>query len=265
MDTERIPVVMVFAGNDPSGGAGIQADIETIASMGALAAPIITALTVQDTHNVDSFEAVTADLLIRQARCVLDDMPVACFKIGMLGSVENIIAIHGILADYPQIPVVLDPVLRAEGGHAFGNTGLIDMLHRWLLPQVSLLTPNSEEARALVPGAATLEECALALLEAGCANVLITGTHEATATVDNTLYADGRRMETFSWQRLPHRYHGSGCTLASAIAGLLAAGLDPFHAVQEAQEFTWETLRNAYPLGQGQYHPNRLFWARGED
>ena len=110
------PVVMSFSGNDPTGGAGIQADIEAAASMGARVAPVITALTVQDTQNVKYFRATDAKLLVEQARVILEDMPVAVFKLGMLGSLENINAIHTILHDYHEIPVIVDPIISAGGG-----------------------------------------------------------------------------------------------------------------------------------------------------
>ncbi len=265
MTQNDIPVVMTFAGNDPTGGAGIQADIEAIASMGCQAAPVITALTVQDTRNVISFQPVEAVMVIEQARAVLEDLPVACFKLGMVGSVENVEAIHTILRDYPQIPVVVDPILRAGGGSALATEELIAAMTELLLPQTTVLTPNSDEARRLAPEADTLDACGQALLDAGCELVLITGTHEETEMVDNVLYGNMRRLETFSWERLPHSYHGSGCTLASAVAGLLAQGLEPFTAIHEAQEYAWETLKNGYRIGQGQWMPNRLFWARGDE
>lgn len=264
-DAPRIPVVMTFAGNDPTGGAGIMADIETIASMGCHAVPVITALTVQDTQNVKRFEAVEAGLVIEQARAVLEDIKVDCFKIGMVGSVEIAEAIHSILIDYPDVPAVLDPVLAAGGGTVLAGDELMDAMVELLFPLVTVLTPNSQEARRLAREADTLEACAQELLDMGCEYVLITGTHENSPHVVNSLYGNFRFLEAFQWERLPETYHGSGCTLASAIAGMLAQGLDPFSAVHEAQEFTWEALRNGYRIGMGQHLPNRFFWARAED
>lgn len=260
-----IPVVMVFGGNDPTGGAGIQADIEAVASMGCHAAPVITALTVQDTRNVIRFETVEPGLLIEQARAVLEDMPVGCFKLGMLGSVEIVEAIHSILTDYQAIPVVLDPVLRAGGGTSLADEELIDAMVELLFPYTTVLTPNSHEARQLAPEADNLDACAQELMDMGCEFILITGTHENTPTVVNSLYTHHQLMDSFQWERLPHSYHGSGCTLASAIAGLLAQGLEPFTAIHEAQEYTWESLKNGYRVGMGQFLPNRLFWAAGEE
>jgi len=265
MNQYKIPVVMTLAGNDPTGGAGIQADIEAVASMGAQAAPVITALTVQDTQNVQRIEPVESGLVVEQARAVLEDMPVAAFKIGLTGSVENIEAIHSILHDYPDIPVVLDPILRAGGGTHLSGEEMQAAMSELLFPYTTVLTPNSEEARTLAHEADTLDACAQELLDGGCELVLITGTHENSETVDNRLYGNHRLLETFSWDRLPHTYHGSGCTLASSIAGLLAQGLEPFTAIHEAQEYTWESLKQGYRLGLGQYHPNRLFWARSDE
>lgn len=263
--THNIPVVMSLSGNDPTGGAGIQADIEALASMGCHAAPVITALTIQDTHRVHRFDPVEPSVIIEQARAVLEDIPVAAFKIGMIGSTENVEAIHSILIDYPNIPVVLDPVLAGGGGGTLADADIIDAIISMLLPQTTILTPNSEEARRLATTADTLDACAQELLDMGCEFVLLTGTHENTGTVDNSLYAERRRLETFSWERLPGSYHGSGCTLAATVAGLLAQGLDPFNAVHEAQQYTWESLKNGYHIGMGQSLPNRLFWARDDE
>ena len=260
-----IPVVMTLAGNDPTGGAGLQADIETIASMGCQATPVVTALTIQDTSNVMLVEPISSHLVMEQARAVLEDMPVQTIKIGLLGSVENVEAIHTILIDYPDIPVVLDPILRAGGGTALADEELQEAMINLLFPLTTVLTPNSEEVRKLAHEADTLDACAQELLSTGCELVLVTGTHENSENVDNILYGNRRRLETFSWERLPHSYHGSGCTLSSAIAGLLAQGLEPFTAIHEAQEYTWESLKHGYRAGMGQHLPNRLFWARSDE
>ncbi len=260
-----IPVVMCFSGTDPTGGAGMQADIEAIASMGCHAAPVITAITVQDTENVKGYSAVDPTLVIEQARAVLEDMSVAAIKIGMLGSVENVEAVHTILTDYPDIPVVLDPIILAGGGGVLSDDDVVDALVNLLFPNTTLLTPNSHEARVLAPEADSLEACAQELLEAGCEYVLITGTHERTTDVVNSLYGNRRQLETYRWERLPSQYHGSGCTLAAAAAGLLAQGLDPVSAVREAQQYTWDALNHGHRLGMGQHLPNRLFWAQADE
>jgi len=259
------PVVLVFAGLDPTGGAGLSADIEAIISQGSHAVPIATALTVQDTRNVIRVGQVDALLVVEQARALLEDMPVAAIKLGMLGSAAMVEAVHTILRDYPRIPVVLDPVLRAGGGTELADEELIEAMRELLIPQTTILTPNSEEARRLAPDADNLHACALSLLEQGSEYVLITGTHEPTPEVENLLFGGHRLLETFSWPRLAGSYHGSGCTLASAIAGLLAQGQEPMTAIHQAQDYTWQALEQAYRLGRGQMIPNRLFWAGGEE
>jgi hydroxymethylpyrimidine/phosphomethylpyrimidine kinase len=256
---------MTFSGHDPSGGAGIQADIESLASQGCHAASVITAITVQDTQDVLDFTVLEAAHVITQARAVLEDMPVSAFKTGMLGSVEIVQAIHSILQDYPDIPLILDPVLATGHGTSLGEQGLLDAIRVLLLPHTTVVTPNSQEARLLAPEADTLDACALALLDLGADYVLITGTHERTPNVINTLYQGHQLLESFTWERLPYSYHGSGCTLAACISGLVAHGLDPFQAIHEAQDFTWHALQAGYRPGMGQHLPERLFWAKRED
>lgn len=261
----RIPVIMAMSGLDPTGGAGIQADIETLASMGCHTLPIVTALTVQNSQNVLRYEATDPLLLIEQARAVLEDIPVKAFKLGMMGSTQTIEAIHSILQDYPGIPVVLDPIIAAGGGAALAEKDVIVAMRELLFPLTTIITPNSDEARLLATEADTLDACAEQLQDMGCEYVLITGSHEATPEVTNTLYTNHRRLESFSWDRLPHSYHGSGCTLAASISALLAHGLDPFNAIHEAQEYTWQSLQQGFRPGQGQYFPDRLHWSRGEE
>jgi hydroxymethylpyrimidine/phosphomethylpyrimidine kinase len=259
-DKNNIPVVLVFAGHDPSGGAGIQADIEALASQGCHAATVITALTTQDTRDVTDFRPLDVTDVITQARAVLEDMPVAVFKLGMLGSRENVEAIHTILTDYPEIPVVFDPVLASGHGTDLGGQALVGAMKTLLLPLTTVLTPNSLEARTLATGADTLNACAQALLDQGVEYLLMTGTHEHTPKVVNRLYHHNRLQETFTWERLPHSYHGSGCTLSASIAGLLARGVEPFTAFHEAQDYTWNALRHGYRPGLGQHLPHRFFW-----
>ncbi len=259
-----VPVVMVFSGNDPSGGAGIQADIEALISHGCHTTPVVTTLTIQDTQDVIGYTPIDGGLIAEQARAVLEDMPISVFKLGLLPSTDAVEAVQSILQDYPEIPVVMDPVLASGGGTMLADDEIIEAMTVLLLPQTTVLTPNSREARLLAPEADTLDACAMALLEKGSEFVLITGSHENTPHVENRLYTNNRLLETFSWDRLEGSFHGSGCTLASSIAGLLAQGLEPFSAIHEAQEYTWQALAEGYRIGMGQQLPNRLFWARDE-
>jgi len=262
------PIVLAFGASDPSGGTGIQADVLTLASMGCHPLTVVTALTVQDTLGVEGVMPIDAEWVADQARCLLEDMPVDAFKIGVLGSVENIAAIAEIVSDYPDVPLVLDPVLASGRGDELATDEMAQALCELILPQTSIVTPNAMEARRLAqtdeddePDLAT---CAARLIENGCEFVLVTGTHEATTEVINTLHGKGGVVRTDAWARLPGAFHGAGSTLAAAIAAMLANGLDLAEAVREAQDYTWQTLKKSYRPGMGQSLPDRLFWARDE-
>lgn len=260
-----LPVCIVFSGHDPSGGAGLQADIEAVSSMGAHALTIATATTVQDTKNVYAIEALPADLLIEQARTLFADITVAAIKIGLVPNAEVAEAIHSIILNLPDIPVVMDPVIQAGGGQRLQDQETSEAVKTLLFPQATVLTPNSLEARYLASNADTLDACGMSLLESGCEYVLITGGHESGEQITNKLYGNNRCLEQFRWQRLPGDYRGTGCTLASAIAGLLSHGKEPHSAIREAQKYTWETIKHARRIGQGQKIPNRLYWATSDE
>jgi len=260
------PIVLSFAASDPTGGAGIQADLLTLSSMGCHALSVVTAITVQDTAGVEDVLPIEADWVSDQARVLLEDMPVAAFKIGLVGSVENCAAIAEVVSDYPDVPLILDPVLASGRGDEMATEDMIQAMREMLIPQTTIITPNSMEARRLADDGGederSLEDCAKRMLDMGCEYVLITGTHENTPQVGNTLYGQQGVIRSDSWQRLPGSYHGSGCTLASAIAATLANGLDIPEAVREAQEYTWQTLNAGFRPGMGQHIPDRFFWAR---
>lgn len=258
------PTVLVFSGLDPSGGAGIQADIEALASHGCHACPIVTSLTVQNTSDVQSMQAVDEILIMDQARSILEDSPISAIKIGLVGSSEIATTIHTILNDYPEIPVVLDPVLASNANTPLATEEIREAILNLLVPRTTILTPNIPEAMKLAPEADNIDACAMQLLEQGSEFVLVTGAHANTEQVSNTLYGQHRKLESYQWPRLPGEYHGSGCTLASSISGLLAHGNEPLTATLEAQEYTWESLNQAYRTGAGQSIPNRLFWAKSE-
>ncbi len=252
---------MTLAGHDPGGGAGIQADIEAIASQGCYPVSVITCLTVQDTCDVQRIEPVADYLIEQQAEGVLADMPVAAFKIGLLGSVEVVEAVHRILLQAPDVPVIFDPILAAGGGKSLSSDILVDAIHEYILPLTTLLTPNVPEANRLAAGGGEMQdEQALSLLDQGCEYVLLTGTHAETEQVENVLYGDGKRLRTWLWERLPETYHGSGCTLASACAANLAKGLEISKAVAAAQAYTWGSLQAGRRIGRGQWVPDRFYW-----
>ena len=261
------PIVLVFAASDPTSGAGVQADLMALTSLGCHPLTALTAITVQDTLGVESVHPVAAELLERQARLLLEDMQVAAFKIGVLGSVENVLTVAEIVSDYPDIPLIFDPVLASGRGDELSGEHIISAMREMLLPQTTLLTPNAPEARRLAESDEDEEEpsieiCARRLIDMGAQYVLITGTHENTPEVVNTLYGPNGIIRSDRWERLPGSYHGSGCTLASAIAGCVAGGASIEDAVRDAQDYTWHTLANGFRPGMGQFIPDRFFWAR---
>ncbi|HSC47609.1 MAG TPA: hydroxymethylpyrimidine/phosphomethylpyrimidine kinase [Gammaproteobacteria bacterium] len=249
------PVVLIIAGNDPSGGAGLAADIQAVTAQGAHPAPVVAAITVQDSADVAAVEAISASRVTEQARTVLADLPVKAVKLGLLGSAAVGKAVAALLREHPGLPVVVDPVLAAGGGRALADEALYHVYRRELLPLATVATPNGSEARRLTTG--STGPAGTMLLELGAVHVLVTGGDEDTPQVVNTLFSRGGGRKDFTWPRLPGRYHGSGCTLASALAALLAHGRPVEDAVQEAQRYTWSTLEAAWRLGRGQLIPNR--------
>ena len=275
--TPTPPCVMIFAATDPSSGAGLQADILVLASIGCHPLSVVTGVTVQDTVGVDSVMPLDADWINDQARTILEDVQVAAFKLGLLGSVENVAVIAEIMADYPDVPLLIDPILTSGRGDDLTNEEMQAAMCDLLFPQATLITPNSLEARRLAfyedndeIKNSSLDESAQRLLDMGTEYVLITGTHERSTDVVNSLYGvnalgESGLIKAYHWERLAGSDHGSGCTLTSAIAACLAHGLTMEEAIQEAQEYTWQTLKNAFRPGMGQFIPDRFFWARDED
>lgn len=251
------PMVLTFAASDPTGGAGVQADLLTVAALDCHPLSVITALTVQDTRGVARMMPIEADWVRSQAQHLLADMEVAAFKAGVLGSAANVRAVTEVAASHAHVPLVVDPVLASGRGDPLAADGVIEAMRKFLLSRTTVLTPNSVEARRLA-GESRLAACARRLVDEGCKYVLVTGTHEATDEVVNTLYDATGVVREDRWQRLAGEYHGSGCTLASAIAARLAHGAPVAQAVREAQHFTWHSLAAGFRAGRGQLLPQRF-------
>ena len=249
------PNILVIAGHDPSGGAGIHADIEAIRALGGFASTLITGLTVQNSQNVRGFRLTDVDLLRQQATTLLEDYDFQAVKIGMTGSVATVEWIARLLARLPGVPVVLDPVLAAESGGSLAQGDLNEALMDRVAPQATVLTPNLPEAGQL-SGESDVAEAGFALTRRCGRAVLVTGTHDNTDQVANPLF-EGDRHHQWEWPRLPEVYHGSGCSLASAIASLLARGLPLEDAVGDAQAWLHRTLQHAWQPGGGQFVPDR--------
>lgn len=256
--TPSRPVVLCLSGHDPSGGAGLQADIEALLAQNCHAAPTVTALTVQDTVDVSDFRVLDREWVVAQASKIIDDMSIAAVKLGMLGSVGMVDTVLELMQRLPDVPLVCDPVLRAGGGGSLGKNDVGFAMRERLLPIARIATPNLPEARILAElPEGSADACAEKLLPY-CQNLLITGGHGEESDIHNRLYLRDGSSHTFVCQRLPGSYHGSGCTLASALAGRLALGEELVSAVKSALDYTWRTLRDAEQPGRGQYVPRRL-------
>ena len=255
------PVVICFSGHDPSGGAGIQADIEAIAATGCHAAPLITAMTDQDSRGLYGFQPTDASWLRDQANHIMADLQPSAIKVGMVGSSAALAVVVEIAREYSDLPLILDPVLAAGSGGQLSGPDLASQLSEQLLPICTLVTPNSEELVRLCPSLSDGLDPAVAaaqLLQTDCCAVLVTGTHLDSVEVVNTLYRLDQPPLARSWPRLSGEYHGSGCTLTSYIAGLIAQGDSLENATLKAQQYTWNALNRADQLGKGQLIPNRM-------
>jgi hydroxymethylpyrimidine/phosphomethylpyrimidine kinase len=247
--------VLVIAGSDSGGGAGVQADIKTITMLGGYGATAITAITVQNTLGVHRVHPLSIDLIEAQARAVLDDIGADAIKIGMLGGADVAAMVARLLGDYPGIPVVLDPVMTAKGGHTLLPSEGVEVLRAHLIPRAALLTPNAPEAAALtglaVRTTEDLSRAGAALLRLGAAAVLMKGGHIDGDIVVDLLITPAYESR-FKSPRVDSRHtHGTGCTLASACAAGIAQGLALADAVTRAHAYTSEAIRRAPGFGAG--------------
>jgi len=257
--------VLAIAGSDSGGGAGIQADIKAITMLGAYAATAITALTAQNTLGVHGIRIVPPEFIYQQIFVVLDDIGADAVKTGMLGDVATIETVADALARHAAgIPFVLDPVMIAKGGARLLDPGAVHALVRQLLPKASVITPNLPEAEVLsnraIPDIAAMHDAARALLDLGVPAVLLKGGHLPGDTLTDLL-ATSEGIEAFSAPRIDTRHtHGTGCTMASAIAAGLAQGMTLRDAVQRARDYVRAAIETAPGFGAGHGPLNHYVW-----
>jgi hydroxymethylpyrimidine/phosphomethylpyrimidine kinase len=246
--------VLIIAGSDSGGGAGIQADIKTVTVLGGYAATAITAITVQNTLGVSAIHPLAPDIVVAQARAVLDDIGADAIKTGMLGSAETVAAVADVLAA-AGVQAVIDPVMIAKGGAALLDDRALAAVRDRLVPLAALLTPNAPEA-AVLTGLAVettddLRRAGEALLALGARAVLMKGGHVPGDSVTDLLITAAGET-SFSGARIDTRHtHGTGCTLASAIAVGLARGMTLDAAVAGAWAYVAEAIRRAPGFGAG--------------
>lgn len=250
------PVVLALSGHDPSGAAGIQADIEATARAGCHCVSVITSLTAQNTSEFRAMEPQSPARFREQLGLLTEEIRVDACKIGLIGSSQLV----EVIADYlrhANCPVVLDPILGSGTGVNLAPPGLVPKLVDHLFPHTTIITPNLEEALALT-GCSDTIKALHALLDLGCDTALITGADNGRGEVLNTWMDNTRAIHSFRWKKLPGVYHGSGCTLSAHLSGWLARGDSVRTAVEKAQEYTWHALKNAHKTGKSQLHPDRF-------
>jgi hydroxymethylpyrimidine/phosphomethylpyrimidine kinase len=271
VQNQTSPLILSFGPTDPVGAVGIQADLASFAAMGCHGLSVVTSLFIGDTARIEDVQIIDADWVADQARVLLEDMPVAAFKVGAVGSIENVSAIAEIVSDYPDIPLIFDPFLSSLPDQGPDGEDMLMATRELLIPQTTVLILSAVELSRLAetwrePSEEDLMSVdAMRLIEMGCEYVFVTGTPSDLTDVANTLFDESGVIRHDNWQRISGSYSGAGSTLASTIAALLANGLDVPEAVFEAQEFTIASIANAQRLGMGRLMPDRYFWARESD
>ncbi|MGQ7272609.1 bifunctional hydroxymethylpyrimidine kinase/phosphomethylpyrimidine kinase [Marinobacter nauticus] len=253
----------MLSGLDPSGGAGIQADIQAITSIGAHPLPVLTCLTVQDTRNVYGAEPVSPDLIKQQLECLAQDTPIHAIKTGALGNAEVVEVLVEFVQKHSGVPLIVDPVIKAAGGGDLADDALVAAMKDKLFARAEMITPNGVEL-AQLGGSDNPAEAARNLLQTGCESVLATGGHGSGIHIINTLYNHAPEPMEWEVERVgANEYHGTGCTLAAAIAAGRAMGLSPRAAISQAQNYVHRALLHALTVGQGQRVPDRgILWER---
>ena len=270
MQNQTSPLILTFGVSDPVGATGIQADLAVFAALGCHGLSVLTGLLIADTARVEDIDEVDADWVADQARVLLEDMPVAAFKVGALTSIEQASAIAEIVSDYPDVPLILDPFLSSLPDSGLADDDMLSAIRQILVPQASVLLLSQVELARMAEtwregGADMLAQDVAELTGMGCALVLTTCTGAAgkgdSATISNTLFDENGTLDTFSWPHLAGPFVGAGSTMSAALAALLAQGLEPAAAVRAAQVYTHGALANAQRFGMGKLVPNRFFQA----
>jgi hydroxymethylpyrimidine/phosphomethylpyrimidine kinase len=271
VQNQTSPLILTFGVSDPVGATGIQADLAAFAALGCHGLSVLTGLLIADTARVEDINEVDADWVVDQARVLLEDMPVAAFKVGALTSIEQASAIAEIVSDYPDVPLIVDPFLSSLPDSGLADDDMLMAIRQILVPQASVLLVSQVELARMAEtwregGSGDMLAADVAELTGmGCAMVLVTCTGAGgkgdSATISNTLFDENGALETFSWPHLAGPFVGAGSTMSAALAALLAQGLAPAGAVRAAQEYTNGALAKAQRFGMGKLVPNKFFRA----
>jgi hydroxymethylpyrimidine/phosphomethylpyrimidine kinase len=259
--------VLTFGVSDPVGALGIQADLAAFAAQGCHALTVATAILVADSARVEDLQEIDPDWVMDQARVLLEDMPVAAFKVGSLASIEQASAIAEIVSDYTEVPLILDPFLSSLPDSGLLDEDMVAAIRQILVPQSTLLMVSQVELARMAEawreggGNDPLEEIATDLVASGCEFVLVTGTTGEGGSRSNTLFGSDGVLAQIEWQHVPGSFIGAGGTLSAAITALMARGFSAEEAMRRAQEYTTGTLLHAQRFGMGKLVPNKFYRA----
>ncbi|MBU6490354.1 MAG: hydroxymethylpyrimidine/phosphomethylpyrimidine kinase [Burkholderiales bacterium] len=268
MHSAAPPIVLTFGLSDPTGGFGLQADLLTLASMGCHGVSVLTGYTVRDSATCDEVTGLDPDVVATQARMLLEDMPVAAFKVGAATRAEVVSAIAEVVSDYDGIPLILAPDFTVDDEHVLAADELRESIADLLAPQTTVLIADPATLIAL---AQPDSEAEAPSLDAAIAHLLSQGTEYVLSTQTGahrlvyTLFSEEGQVRQDMWDQPQYRVMGITDTLGAAIAALLANGQEPAEAVREAQEYLYQATRQAFRPGMGAYMPDRFFWARDEE
>lgn len=268
MQNQSSPLILSFGVTDPVGAVGIQADLACYAAMGCHGLSAVTGVLFGDTTQVEDIQPIDADWVADQARILLEDMPVAAFKVGCTASAETVAVLAEIVSDYPDLPLILDPFTSNLPELGDEAEEWLAATRELLVPQATLLMLSRVELGLLAetwrdPSTDDLMADDVArLIQSGCEYVLVTDAAPGTGEFVNTLFDSEGPVRDDRWPRQPGNFMGAGATVSAAIAALVANGMDVPEAVREAQEFNAATLAHAQRLGMGRLVPDRFFWAR---
>lgn len=255
------PVILSFSVLDPSGAGGIQANIETAASLGCHCAPIITALCASGAAPDTEMISIDPTIIIEQARSVLENMDVQAINVGFLGSLPNAEAIHSILQDCKSIPIVTQPSLYFLEESNPEHSDIIDAYCNLILPQSNIANFSLFEAREIARETDTVDTTAHTIVSCGCDTVIITGTGKQTQAFQNSVFDAKGLIKDYRWEQEATNCHGSSGTLSMALATYLGHGFNQTQAIEQAQKFTWQSMRASRELGFGRRTPHRFHWA----
>lgn len=264
MQNQPSPLILTFGVSDPVGALGVQADLAAFAAFGCHGLSAVAGILVSDSARVENLYEVDSDWMAEQARTLLEDMPVAAFKVGAVASALHLAAIAEIVSDYPDAPLILDPFLSALPDAGMGDEEMMSALCSILAPQATVLILSQSElgrmAETWRDGAdGNLEEDVAELTAAGLQYVLVTGTRDEHGTCSNTLFDRDGVSAQVEWHNLPGPFVGAGNTCSAAFTALMARGLDAPAALKIATEYTTGALEHAQRFGMGKFIPNKFF------